>query len=154
MITAKQTRREAKQLFRLCLVNGRVDEGRVRKVVQSVLQLRRRGYLALLGYFQRLLKLDHAQHTAEIQSAVPLPADLEIRLQAGLQDVYGSQIGASFVHNPALIGGIRIHVGSDVYDGSVRSGLLHWRRALELPARTEGTYCPDANGNFAFCELG
>ena len=76
MITAKQTRREAKQLFRLCLVNGRVDEDRVRKVVQSVLQFRRRGYLALLGYFQRLLKLDHAQHTAEIQSAVPLARGL------------------------------------------------------------------------------
>ena len=52
---------------------------------QSVLQFRRRGYLALLGYFQRLLKLDQAQHTAEIESAVPLPADLEIKLQAGLQ---------------------------------------------------------------------
>ena len=132
MITAKQTRREAKQLFRLCIVNGRVDEGRVRKVVQSVLQLRRRGYLALLEYFQRLLKLDHAQHTAEIQSAVPLPADLEIRLQAGLQDVYGSQISTLFVHNPALIGGIRIHVGSDVYDGSVRSGLAALEKSFGI----------------------
>src|SRR6476661_9258893 len=87
MITAKQTRREAKQLFRLCIVNGRVDEGRVRKVVQSVLQSRRRGYLALLGYFQRLLKLDHAQHTAEIESAVALPTDLRAQVQAGLDGV-------------------------------------------------------------------
>jgi F-type H+-transporting ATPase subunit delta len=113
MTTAKQTKREAKQLFRLCLVNGRVDEGRVRQVVQSVLQSKRRGYLALLGYFQRLLKLDYAQHTAEIESAVPLPTDLRA----------GPGIRALFVHNPALIGGMRIQVGSDVYDGSVRSGL-------------------------------
>lgn len=132
MITAKQTRRQAKQLFRLCIVNGRVDEDRVRKVVQSVLQFRRRGYLALLGYFQRLLKLDQAQHTAEIQSAVPLPADLEIKLQAGLEDVYGPEIRTLFVHNPALIGGIRIHVGSDVYDGSVRSGLAALEKSFGI----------------------
>jgi F-type H+-transporting ATPase subunit delta len=132
MITAKQTRRQAKQLFRLCLVNERVDEDRVRKVVQSVLQFRRRGYLALLGYFQRLLKLHQAQHTAEIQSAVPLSADLEIKLQAGLQHVYGSGISTLFVHNPALIGGIRIHVGSDVYDGSVRSGLAALEKSFGI----------------------
>ena len=115
MKTAKQTRREAKQLFRLCIVNGMVDEDRVRKVVESVLQFRRRGYLALLGYFQRFLKLHQTQHTAEIQSAVPLPTDLEIKLRAGLQHMYGPRISTLFVHNPALIGGIRIHIGSDVY---------------------------------------
>jgi F-type H+-transporting ATPase subunit delta len=135
MITTKQSRRDAKQLFRLCLVNGRVDEGRVRQVVQSVLQSRRRGYLALLGYFQRLLKLDHAQHTAEIESAVPLPTALRAQVQAGLEGVYGPGIRALFVHNPALIGGLRIQVASDVYDGSVRSGLA----ALEKSFGITGT---------------
>jgi len=132
MTTAKQTKREAKQLFRLCLVNGRVDEGRVRQVVQSVLQSKRRGYLALLGYFQRLLKLDYAQRTAEIESAVPLPTDLRARVQAGIEGVYGRGISASFVHNPALIGGMRIQVGSDVYDGSVRSGLGALERSFGI----------------------
>jgi len=135
MTTTKQSRREAKQLFRLCLVNGRVDEDRVRQVVQSVLQSQRRGCLALLGYFQRLLRLDHAQHTAEIQSAVPLPPGLRAQVQAGLEGVYGPGISALFVHNPALIGGMRIRVGSDVYDGSVRSGLA----ALEKSFGITGT---------------
>ena len=132
MKTAKQSRREAKQLFRLCIVNGMVDEDRVRTVVQSVLQFRRRGYLALLGYFQRFLKRHQAQHTAEIQSAVPLPTDLEIKLRAGLQHMYGPRTSTLFVHNPALIGGIRIHIGSDVYDGSVRSGLAALEKSFGI----------------------
>lgn len=132
MKTAKQTQRQAKQLFRLCVVDERVNEDRVRKVVQSVLQFRRRGYLALLGYFQRLLKLHQAQHTAEIQSAVPLTTDLKIELQAGLEHLYGPRIRTLFVHNPALIGGIRIHVGSDVYDGSVRSGLAALEKSFGI----------------------
>jgi len=109
-----------------------VDEDRVRTVVQSVLQFRRRGYLVLLGYFQRLLKLHQAQHTAEIQSAVPLPTDLETKLRAGLQHMYGPRTSTLFVHNPALIGGIRIHVGSDVYDGSVRSGLAALEKSFGI----------------------
>jgi hypothetical protein len=84
MITAKQTRREAKQLFCLCLVNGRVDEGRVRKVVRSVLQSRRRGYFALLGYFQRLLRLDHAQHTGWTRARVRSGDKRIVRTQSGI----------------------------------------------------------------------
>jgi F-type H+-transporting ATPase subunit delta len=123
MKTAKQTGREAKQLLRLCFVDGRVDEDRARQVVQSVIQSRRRGYLTLLKLFLRLLKLDQAQHTAEIESAVPLPADLQANVQAAIEGAYGQGITALFAQNPSLIGGMRLRVGSDVYDGSVRFGL-------------------------------
>jgi len=109
--------------MRLCLVDGRVDEGRARQVVQSVIQSRRRGYLTLLGLFLRLLKLDHRQHTAEIDSAVPLRADLQTSVKNAIEGVYGLGITAHFAENPSLIGGMRVRVGSDVYDGSVRFGL-------------------------------
>ena len=39
----------------------------------------------------------------------------------------------SFVENPSLIGGMRVRVGSDVYDGSVKAGLV----ALEKSFGTE-----------------
>jgi F-type H+-transporting ATPase subunit delta len=123
MKTTKQTKREAKRLFRLCLVNGLLDESRARRVVQSMIGSKRRGDLALLSYFQRLVKLEYARHTAEVESATPLPEDLRASIQAGLTRAYGQGISASFVHNPGLIGGMRIKVGSDVYDGSVRARL-------------------------------
>ena len=123
MKTSKQTIREAKKLFRLCLPNGSLDKGRVRHVVQRVIESKRRGYLVLLSRFQRLLKLDYDRHTAEVNSAVPLPADLRASVQAGLESVYGPGIDILFAHRPALIGGMRVKVGSDVYDGSVQSQL-------------------------------
>ena len=58
MKITKQARRDAKQLFRLCLVNGLLDEDRVRQVVQRVIAVKPRGYLAMLSHFQRLVKLD------------------------------------------------------------------------------------------------
>ena len=42
------------------------------------------------------------------------------RIQAGLARVYGPGSRRRSATNPALIGGMRIKVGSDVYDGSVR----------------------------------
>ena len=123
MRATKQLRREAKQLFRLCLVNGLLDEGRVRQVVQRVLAANRRGGLTVLSHFQRLVKLERSRHTAEVESATLLPADLQASVLSNLERAYGPGINTSFTHKPALIGGMRIKVGSDVYDGSVRAGL-------------------------------
>ncbi len=111
------------KLFRLCLVNGLLDEGRARQVVQQVVSSRPRGYLATLSVFRRLVKLESARHTAKVESAQRLPADLQARLQTDLARIYGPGLSASFEDNPTLIGGMRIQVGSDVYDGSVRARL-------------------------------
>ena len=90
---------------------------------KGVIEAKRRGGLTLLSYFQRLVKLDRARHTAEVESAMLLPADLRENIQTALVRTYGPGISASFSQNPALIGGMRIKVGSDVYDGSIRSRL-------------------------------
>ncbi len=123
MKTSRQSKREAKRLFRFCLVNGLLDEARTRQVVQRIIDGKRRGGLALLSHFRRLVKLDHSRHTAQVESAMPLPEDLRASVQAGLARTYGPGISASFAHNPGLIGGMRIKVGSDVYDGSIRARL-------------------------------
>lgn len=123
MKISKQARREAKQLFRSCLVNGLLDENRVRQIVQRVLELKPRGYVAILSHFQRLLKLDIERRTATIESAAALAPEVRDRLQANLNRVYGPGLNISFAQNPVLIGGMRIKVGSDVYDGSIQARL-------------------------------
>jgi F-type H+-transporting ATPase subunit delta len=119
----KRAKREAKQLFRLCLVNSLLDENRIRQVMQRVVAGGHRDGPAILSHFGRLVKLDLARHTATIQSATLLPADLQAAIETGLMRRYGPGLTTAFAHRPALIGGMRIQVGSDVYDGSVRAGL-------------------------------
>ena len=131
MKTTKQTKREAKRLFRFCLVDGLLDAARTRQVVQRIIDAKRRGGLALLSHFQRLVRLDLARHTAQVESAMPLPEDLRTSVQAGLAHTYGPGISASFAHNPGLIGGMRIKVGSDVYDGSIRARLAALERGFD-----------------------
>jgi len=123
MATNKRVRRTAGQLFRLCMVNGSLDEARVRQTVAGATQSKRRGVLAVLQQFQRLVRLDRDRHSARIESAVPLPDASRADLVETVARLYGPGLETSFAENSALIGGVRLQVGSDVYDGSVRAKL-------------------------------
>ena len=123
MKISKQARRGAKELFRSCVADGVLDENRVRQVVQRVLEAKPRGYLAILAHFERLVRLEIQRRTARVESAVPLPPELRAKVTDGLARTYGPGLNLSFVQNPALIGGLRVQVGSDVYDGSIQARL-------------------------------
>jgi len=123
MKISKQARREAKQLFRTCVVSGLLDETRARQSVERMLALKPRSYLAILTHFQRLVKLDLDKRAAKVESATQLQADLQASVQASLTRIYGRGLNITFSQNPALIGGLRIKVGSDVYDGSIQARL-------------------------------
>ena len=123
MKISKQAQRDARQLFRSCQVNGLLDENRVRQAVALVLAQKPRGYVEILSRLQRLVKLDVDQHTARVESAVPLPADLQADVTGRIRKNYGTGVDISFSQNPALLGGLRIKVGSDLYDGSVQTRL-------------------------------
>jgi F-type H+-transporting ATPase subunit delta len=123
MKISKQARRDAKALFAAAQVNGLLDENRARQVVDQVLAMKPRGYVEILAHFQRLLKLDEARRMAKIETATPLSPELETNLKSTLEQRYGKGLHFTFVQNPALLGGMRIQIGSDVYDGSVRARL-------------------------------
>jgi len=128
----QQIRRAAKRLFRWCRVNGDFDQQRARRVTELILSGRRRGYVSLLSEFGRLLKLELSRHQASVQSAKPLSADLQTRIRGHLQSVYGPDVGTEFHQKAELIGGIRIQIGSDVYDNSVRSKLTALKRSFGI----------------------
>lgn len=119
MRISKQARRDAKELFRSCCVNGALDEAKVRQVVQQVIAVRPRGYLAVLSHFQRLLKLDLDRRTARVESPLSLGEPQQASVRVNLTRRYGDGLIFSFVQNPRLLGGLRVQVGSDVFDGSV-----------------------------------
>src|SRR5574341_860582 len=106
MRSSRQARRDAKALFRSCRVNGILDDNRARQVVQQLLALKPRGYLAILTNLQRLIKLDLEQRTARIESAALLPSELQTRIQQNLTRQYGPGLMFSLHQTPDLVGRI------------------------------------------------
>jgi F-type H+-transporting ATPase subunit delta len=130
MKISKQARRDAKQLFRSCVNNGLLDENRVRQAFDEVIAGKPRSYVAILSHLQRLVKLDVDRRTAKVESAVALTPDAESAVRSSLNVKYGAGLNISFTENTALLGGLRIQVGSDVYDGSVRARLDNLRESF------------------------
>lgn len=126
----KQARSDGKALFNTCKVDGVLDENRVRQVVKAVIEQKPRGYVAALSHFQRLVKLDLERRTAQVESAAPLTGEIETTVRAELAWRYGQNLNISFAVNKDLIGGLRVKVGSDVYEGSVKARLAELEAAM------------------------
>jgi len=122
---SKQSRREAKQLFKTCQVDGLLDADRVRTAVRVLIEQKPRGYFGILQHLHRLVKLDEASRTARVESAVALGQAQQQEVRDSLNRHKGGQVAVEFAENPGLIGGMRVKIGDDVFDGSVRTRLAN-----------------------------
>ncbi len=130
MKISKQARRDAKRLFNVCKVSGVLDEGRVRQPATAVIDQQPRGFVAILSHFQRLVKLDIERRSARVESAVAASEAVQTSVMTNLAQRYGQGLDVTFVVNPDLIGGLRVKIGSDVFDGSVKARLAELEAAM------------------------
>ena len=119
----KEIRQTARNLLRTSFTDGQLDQGKVGSLVQSLITKKPRNYLNILEYYKRLLRLELEKRHARIETATELPPEAKTQIASNLQHRYGPDVATDFVINPALLGGMRIRVGSDVWDGTVKNRL-------------------------------
>jgi len=119
----KQSRRGAKQLFKSCQVDGQLAEERVRQAVALVIEKKPRGYFGILQELQRLVKLDVSSRSARVESAVALTDAQQQNIRESLGRLKAGEVTVEFAENADLIGGMRVKIGDDVFDGSVKMRL-------------------------------
>jgi F-type H+-transporting ATPase subunit delta len=130
MKISKEARRTSRQLFRICLAEGKLDESRVRTVVNGVASSKPHGYLGILDSFSRLVANEINKQLAVVESATQLTPAIASDLQSSLSQKYGRPLTLEFKIVPELLGGIRVKVGSDVWDGSVKARLEALKNSL------------------------
>jgi F-type H+-transporting ATPase subunit delta len=123
MRTTKEARKTSRQLLKLSFTDGKLDEGKVNQVVQSVLTEKPRRYGEVLKDYQRLVRLEVAKRHAVVESATQLNSNLSNLLITKLKSRYGDDLTIEFKTNPTLLGGLRVKLADDVWDGSVRNRL-------------------------------
>ena len=126
----KETRQLSNALLRSSFTDGQLDSGRVSALVKSLIETKPRNYLGVLAAYKRLLRLEVEERTATIESASPLGPEAARAMITNLQRKYGSDLDTQFVTKPELLGGMRIRVGSDVWDSSVQNRLQRLQRQL------------------------
>jgi F-type H+-transporting ATPase subunit delta len=126
----KETRQLSKELLRASFTDGQLDSGRIAALVKSLIEKKPRHYIQVLEAYKRLLRLEVEKRTATIETATELPADSGAQIVANLKRKYGNDLDARFVVDKDLLGGMRIRVGSDVWDSSVRNRLHRLQQQL------------------------
>jgi F-type H+-transporting ATPase subunit delta len=126
----KEIRRLSREMLRASFTDGQLDRGKVASVVQSLISKRPRHFMAVLHYFMRLLRLEIEKCHARIESAIPLTSQAAFDIGARLKRKFGNDLTTEFVVDPTLLGGVRVRVGSDVWDVTLRDRLERLKQQL------------------------
>lgn len=123
MKISKTAAAAARRLFGLCQTAGRFDESKLREVISRLVEAKPRDFTAILAALQRLTRLELERREVTVESAVEMDEATRQRVVAGLEKQYGTGLILQYKITPALLGGLRIRVGNDVFDGSVQGRL-------------------------------
>src|SRR5437763_5941389 len=126
----KATRRLSREMLRASFTDWQLDRGKIASLVQSLVTRKPRHYIAVLQYYKRLLRLEIEKRHAKIESAMPLSSEVADRIADRLKKKYGSDLTTEFDVDLTLLGGIRVRVGSDVWDGTLRNRLQRLEQEL------------------------
>jgi F-type H+-transporting ATPase subunit delta len=126
----KEIRRLSREMLRASFTDGHLDPGRISSVVDSVTARKPRNYVDVLKSYRRLLRLEVEKRRARIETASEMDPATQSEVVTNLKKKYGSDLTPEFVINAELLGGMRIRVGSDVWDGSVRNRLQQLQQQL------------------------
>ena len=126
----KEIRQLSRDLLRASFTDGQLDRGKIASLTQSLIAKKPRHYINVLENYKRLLRLEVEKRQARIESASELNTQISDKIVSSLKRKYGNDLTTEFGVNPELLGGMRVRVGSDVWDGTVRSRLE--RLASEL----------------------
>ena len=123
MSAPKKVRATAKLLLALSLENGQLSDVRVRDVMAWFEQKPPAHAAAVLREYHRLVVREFNRGRARIEFAGELAGGAIPSILAELSKLYRRPISATSVENPALIAGLRISIGDDVFERSIAAQL-------------------------------
>ncbi len=126
----KEIRQLSREMLRASFTDGQLDSGRIASLVDSLIARKPRNYIDVLKNYRRLLRLEVEKRRARIETASDVDREATSKVIENLKKKYGDDLTTEFVVNPQLLGGMRIRVGSDVWDGTVRNRLERLQQQL------------------------
>ena len=126
----KEIRQLSRKMLQASFTDGQLDPGRIGSLVDSLIAQKPRNYIDVLKNYKRLLRLELEKRNATIETASEVDPAIRSEIVANLKSKYGNDLATEFQVDPALLGGMRIRVGSDVWDASVRNRLQRLQNEL------------------------
>jgi F-type H+-transporting ATPase subunit delta len=119
----KEIRQLSRKMLQASFTDGQLDPGRISSLVDSLIAKTPRNYINVLKNYRRLLRLELEKRHATVEASSEVDPAIRLEIVASLKRKYGNDLSTEFHVDPQLLGGMRIRVGNDVWDGSVRNRL-------------------------------
>ena len=126
----KEIRQVSRKMLQASFTDGQLDPGRISSLVDSLVTRKPRNYVDALKNYKRLLRLELEKRHATIETASEVDSAVRSEIEANLKSKYGNDLSTEFHVDRELLGGMRIRVGNDVWDGSVRNRLQRLQQEL------------------------
>jgi len=126
----KEIRQVSRKMLQASFTDGQLDLGRISALVDSLVTRKPRNYVDVLKNYKRLLRLELEKRHATIETASEVDSAVRSKIESNLKSKYGNDLSTDFHVAPELLGGMRIRVGNDVWDGSVRNRLERLQHEL------------------------
>ncbi len=120
---AKKAQMLARQLFKLSLVDGTVSTDRVAGVLAYVEKHKLANPVMVLRAYRRLVVTELAKSHAIVEHAGAIQDATLAGIAAALTQKYRRPVTAAAKANPALLAGLRVKVGDDIYESSIAGQL-------------------------------
>ena len=127
---AKKAQQFARQLFKMSVVNGAVSAERVSGVLEYVEKHRPANPVMVLKAYARYIAAELAKGEAVVEHAGAINDATLAAIAAAMTKKYGRPVTATAKANPALLAGLRVHVGDDIYESSVAGQLASLSAAV------------------------
>jgi len=125
-------------------LTGSLLAGKARQITIKLVEVALSGFggRSFSGGLTRLVELAadrRDRQVAYVTVAAPLTEEEERRLGATLTELYGREISVKQTVDPAVLGGMSVRIGSDLYDGTILRRLTDTRNAaLSRHSRRSG----------------
>ena len=126
----KEIRQLSRKMLQASFTDGQLDPGRIASLIDSLVTQKPRNCINVLKNYKRLLRFELEKRHATIETASEVDPAIRSEIEANLKGKYGNDLSTEFQVDPQLLGGMRIRVGSDVWDGSVRNRLERLQHEL------------------------
>ncbi len=123
MKTSRQNLTLAREIFRFCLVNGIIDETKFEKFVGMIKSQPSSSARAILKALIKLLEQLEKDQSLQVESAFSLDAPTVEAITKRFETILGKKLKPTVSENKALIGGLRLKVGDNVWENTVLSNL-------------------------------
>jgi F-type H+-transporting ATPase subunit delta len=126
----KQIQLLARQFFKLSVVDGVLAADRVSGVLEYIEKSRPPNMIAVLKAYQRLVAAEFARGQAVVEHAGNVGESTLSAIAAAMSRKYSRKVSAVAKPNHALLAGLRVRVGDDIYESSVAGQLSSLAAAL------------------------